>query len=127
MKNIIFACVIVSNFFFAPFCWSNDFDDGIQIDENINDQKSLELKPNSHYIKQHALMKGSNGTAIVNDGCQGTGNINVVGDNLKNVTVVNNSNNKNSTTVCAQKQITTQQPVVQQPTQQTPVQQSAPK
>jgi hypothetical protein len=116
MKNIAPIFSIISSLVFMPPAWCDDLNDGISIDNAIADtNKSLQLSPNISYINQHAKMKANNGTAIVN-GCQGTGNINVIGNNIKNITVVNASNNKNSTTICNQKQTTSSTPQSQQST-----------
>jgi hypothetical protein len=99
MKKIIFVGLVISHFFFLPLSWCDDLNDGIKIDDPINDK--LEFSKNINFIKQQTKAKMNSGKAIVNDGCQGTGNINVgPGTNLKNTTIVNLSDNKNLSTVC---------------------------
>jgi|CXWL01.1.fsa_nt_gi hypothetical protein len=102
MKKIVFVWFVISHFFFIPLSWSDDLNDGIKIDDPIDDK--LGFSKNINFIKQQAKAKMNSGKAIVNDGCQGTGNINVApGANLKNATIVNLSDNKNSSTVCNNK------------------------
>ncbi len=93
--------MLVSNFWGGPYCLGNDLNDGIKLDEPINDQ--LEKTKNISYIEQYAMMKIKNGTAIIT-GCQGTGNI-AIGPrtNLSNATIVNLSNNQNASAVCNKK------------------------
>ena len=101
MSNLFKALLIVSNLCVVPYCLGNDLDDGIKLDESINDQ--LEKTKNISYIKQYAIMKVKDGTAIVN-GCQGAGNITIApGTNLNNTTIVNLSNNKDVSAVCNKK------------------------
>jgi len=83
------------------FCtngYAGDLDDGIAVDHHEDDD--LQLGVNVQFIKQNAIKKVHSGTAI-STGCDGTGNVNIApGTNLKGATIVNMSNNKNSTVVC---------------------------
>ena len=88
---------------------AGDLDDGIKIDEPINDDIDLDI--NIQYIKRRAKAAAEatkNGDdvskkIIVNKGCSGTGNQNFgAGANLKGTTIVNLSENKGTSTVCGQ-------------------------
>ncbi|MGR9044736.1 MAG: hypothetical protein ACU83N_05530 [Gammaproteobacteria bacterium] len=84
--------------------YADDLNDGIGIDEEIND--NLQLNTNIDFIKRNAIAKarraadGGKGTA----GCSGTGNQSFgPGANLKGATIVNLSNNKGATSVCIER------------------------
>ncbi|GEM_PF-2360067 len=90
---------------------AGDLDDGITADELNKDD--LDLDVNIQYIKRRAKAAAESaksgkkqpagGKVIVNTACGGTGNQTFgAGTNLKGATIVNLSNNKGSTTVCAQ-------------------------
>lgn len=81
--------------------YADDLNDGIGIDEEIND--NLQLNSNIDFIKRNAIAKarratkGGKGTS----GCSGTGNQSFgPGTDLKGATIVNLSNNKGATSVC---------------------------
>ena len=78
-----------------------DLNDGIVADEAINDD--LQLKKNINFIERNAMAKSLRGSKDVIVDC-GTGNqIFASGANLNGATIVNLSNNKNTTAVCNQK------------------------
>ena len=84
--------------------YADDLNDGIAIDEGIND--NLQLNSNIDYIKRNAMAKARRSTSggQSNSGCSGTGNQSFgPGANLKNATIVNLSNNKGATSVCIKK------------------------
>lgn len=94
------ALILTLGILTAP-AYAADFDDGIGIDEEIND--NLQLNSNIDYIKRNAIAKArrsiKNGKG--NSGCNGTGNQSFgPGANLKGATIVNLSNNKGATSVC---------------------------
>lgn len=80
---------------------ADDLDDGIGIDEPIDD--SLNLGKNINFIKRSAIAKSKSGNKknSQSSGCDGTGNIKIgAGSNLKGATIVNLSNNKGTSSVC---------------------------
>ncbi|MGR9052070.1 MAG: hypothetical protein ACU84J_05425 [Gammaproteobacteria bacterium] len=80
---------------------AGDLDDGIGIDEEIND--NMQLNSNIDFIKRNALAKAKRKTknGQSDDGCGGTGNQSFgPGANLRNATIVNLSNNKGASSVC---------------------------
>lgn len=84
---------------------ADDLNDGIAIDEPINDD--LQLNTNVEFIKRNALAKANraikNGTST-SDGCGGAGNQTFgPGANLRGATIINLSNNKGAQSVCIQK------------------------
>ncbi|WP_341326995.1 hypothetical protein [Methylotuvimicrobium sp. KM2] len=80
---------------------ANDLDDGIGIDEPIND--NIQLNPNIDFIKRNALAKARRNTDQ-NSGCGGTGNQTFgPGANLQNATIVNLSDNRRANSVCIER------------------------
>ncbi len=84
---------------------ADDLDDGIELDNPIDD--SLDLDKNINFIKRSAIAKsksksgGNNSSQSESGGCDGTGNIKIgAGSNLKGATIVNLSNNKGTSSVC---------------------------
>jgi len=105
MKLIVFMVFFVS----CQISFAGDLDDGIEIDEPINDDINLDI--NIQYIKRRAMAKTESiqggeenqDKIIVNDSCGGTGNMNFgAGADLKGSTIVNMSDNRGSTTACGQ-------------------------
>lgn len=105
MKRLILFPIFLS---MCSFSFAGDLDDGIKLDEAINDD--LKIEKNLQYIKRKALAKaqaqqsGEEGDpkVIVNTAC-GTGNQNFgAGANLKGATIVNLSNNTGANAVCGQ-------------------------
>ncbi|MCK5729168.1 MAG: hypothetical protein KAH08_08085 [Methylococcales bacterium] len=92
--------------------YSGDFDDGISNRDPINDD--LKLEKNTNYTVRRALTKArvltkvknknpNNKRIITNDGCNGTGNINLVATKLRaGTTIINNSDNTGTSSVCTQ-------------------------
>lgn len=82
---------------------ADDLDDGIGIDNPIDD--GLDLDKNINFIKRSAIAKSKSKSGQSNSsqsgGCDGTGNIKIgAGSNLKGATIVNLSNNKGTSSVC---------------------------
>jgi len=105
MKLLIFVVFFV----FSYSSFAGDLDDGIKLDEPINDD--LKLDTNLQYIKRRAKAKTesiqdgeeNSDKIVVNDACGGTGNMNFgAGANLKGATIVNMSDNRGSSAVCEQ-------------------------
>ena len=101
--NILMAFLLMSFSVVA-----DDLDDGIKFDEPINDDINLDV--NIQYIIRRAKTAAEtvqNGNGVnkkinVNTACGGTGNQTFgVGSNLNGATIVNLSENKGSSTVCA--------------------------
>lgn len=91
--TFLFAISLISSPLYA-----GDLDDGIGVDEDVND--NIQLNPNIDFIKRNALAKARRGTAN-NSGCGGTGNqVFGPGANLTNATIVNLSDNKGANSVC---------------------------
>lgn len=97
--------------FLANGVIASDLDDGIALDTVINDD--LVLDRNIAFIKSNAIGKARSRAKDragdiddiedIGEGCDGTGNIKIgPGTNLKGATIVNLSNNKGTTSVCAQ-------------------------
>lgn len=81
--------------------YAGDLDDGIGIDEDIND--NIQLSPNIDFIKRNALAKARRNTDK-NSGCGGTGNQTFgPGADLRNATIVNLSDNKGANSVCIER------------------------
>lgn len=82
-------------------CYAGDLDDGIGIDEPINDD--ISLGKNVQFIIRNALAKGKSGKSKEGGGGQtdacGSGNI-VIGAGSKVKEVINISTNKGTTAVC---------------------------
>ena len=82
--------------------YADDLDDGIGIDEAIDDKLQLEI--NIDYIKRSAIAKARRAEAKGNSGCSGIGNQSFgPGANLKGATIVNLSDNKGTSSVCIDK------------------------
>jgi hypothetical protein len=78
--------------------FADDLNDGIAIDEPVDD--GLQMQKNSNFIERNAMAKALRGDKKTIVDC-GTGNqVFGPGANLKGATIVNLSNNKNSTSVC---------------------------
>ena len=92
---LLLLCLVSSSLY------ADDLNDGIGIDEPINDD--LQISPNIDFIKRNAIAKARRATkgGKSNSGCSGTGNQSFgPGANLKGATIVNLSNNKGATSVC---------------------------
>ena len=77
--------------------YAGDLDDGMGIDEDIND--NLQLNTNIDFIKRNALAKSKRNKG--DSGCGGAGNQTFgPGANLKGATIVNLSDNKGASSVC---------------------------
>lgn len=101
IKNFV-ALVVFIGVFISPAVQSDDLEDGISLDEENDD--SLRLGKNINFIVQNAKRKAHAGKGTINDGCQGSSNINVgEGSKLKNVTIVNTSKSTNNSVVCVKK------------------------
>jgi hypothetical protein len=103
MKNIILILFVLS----GQWAVAGDLDDGIKMDEAINDD--LKLDTNIQFIKAQAKAasqakadgKTITSNVIVNDECGGTGNqVFGVGTDLSNAVIVNISDNRGSSTAC---------------------------
>lgn len=86
---------------------ADDLDDGIKLDEPINDDINLDV--NIQYIKRRAIAAAEsvqngndvNNKIVVNTACGGTGNQTFgAGSNLTGATIVNLSDNRGSSAVC---------------------------
>jgi hypothetical protein len=80
---------------------SNDFNDGIGIDEPITD--NIDVDRNVNFIVADAVAKAkkesTNGKIIINSGT-GLGNINIgAGTDLSGTTIINLSDNENGTVI----------------------------
>ncbi|MDX2504694.1 MAG: hypothetical protein QNL62_09490 [Gammaproteobacteria bacterium] len=87
---------------------ADDLDDGVKLDEPINDDINLDV--NIQFIKRRAkaaaesVQNGNdvNNKIAVNTACGGTGNQSFgAGSNLTGATIVNLSDNRGSSAVCA--------------------------
>jgi len=106
MKYLIFIALLSVTVYVS----ADDLDDGIKLDEPLNDDINLDV--NIQFIKRRAKAAaesvqngGSAGGKIqVNTACGGTGNQTFgAGSNLQGATIVNLSDNKGSSTVCGGK------------------------
>ncbi len=106
MKYLIFIALLSVTVYVS----ADDLDDGIKLDEPLNDDINLDV--NIQFIKRRAkaaaesVQNGGSagGKVIVNTGCGGTGNqIFGAGSDLKGATIVNLSDNKGTSTVCGGK------------------------
>ncbi len=103
MKLLIgIVCLLLSSFVVA-----DDLDDGIKLDDPINDDLKLEI--NQQYIMRRAKAAAeatANGEetsdkVIVSDSCGGTGNqVFGAGTNLQGAVIVNLSDNRGSNSAC---------------------------
>lgn len=103
MKTIILIALLLS----GQWAVAGDLDDGIKMDEPINDD--LKLDTNIQFIRAQAKAaanakaegKTLSSNVIVNDECGGTGNqVFGVGTDLSNAVIVNISDNRGSSTTC---------------------------
>ncbi|MGR9114821.1 MAG: hypothetical protein ACU85E_03585 [Gammaproteobacteria bacterium] len=95
--SYLFLLILVSGSLAA-----DDLNDGIGIDEPIND--NLQLNSNIDFIKRNAIAKARRGANGSNSGCSGTGNQSFgPGANLQGATIVNLSDNKGATSVCIER------------------------
>ncbi len=90
--------------------YSGDLDDGIGLDTPINDD--LQINRNILYMTRRAKSKAKvklkvkqknpgNKRIITSGGCEGTGNIKLIGNKLKaGTTIINLSNNEDSSSIC---------------------------
>jgi hypothetical protein len=97
--------LLISLFLVAANSYANDLDDGIGIDNRIDD--GLDLGKNTKFIIRKGLSKAkASNKAGGKDGSQsgscGTGNI-IIGAGSKIKEVYNISTNKGTTTVCGKK------------------------
>jgi len=98
MKKIIIY--LLAYFLAVNASYADDLDDGIGLDEAIEDK--IQLKPNIDYIRRSAIARArraqDRGTAAA---CNGIGNqIFGAGSNLKGATIINLSDNKGTSAVC---------------------------
>lgn len=97
MFKKILAIILLSGI--GSIALANDLDDGLGIDEDIDDK--LQLNKNVAFIRRAAKAKAASGKAITNDDTCGTGNQVIgQGSTLKNVTIVNLSKNRNINAAC---------------------------
>ena len=102
---MFFRLLAVSFLLVTTHGYANDLDDGIGIDNRIDD--GLDLGKNTQFIVRKALSKAkADNKAGGKDGSQsgscGTGNI-IIGAGSKIKEVYNISTNKGTTTVCGKK------------------------
>ena len=98
---ILFITITPLNMVYAGY-----LDDGIKKESSIQTNSKLELKNNYNYLTTNinakiARSQAGDKSIKVIDGCNGIGNINVVGaKNSKIKTVINNSNNTGAVSNC---------------------------
>jgi hypothetical protein len=81
--------------------FADDLNDGITMDDAIDDQ--LQINKNMNFIKRNAMAKALRGSKNVIVDCGSGNQIFGPGANLNGATIVNLSNNKNTTSVCNKK------------------------
>ncbi|NOT84091.1 MAG: hypothetical protein HOP02_04755 [Methylococcaceae bacterium] len=91
--SLLLAC-LSSGFVYA----AGDLEDGISLDEDINDD--LTLTPNIEFITRNAMAKALRGSKKVIVNC-GVGNqVFGPGANIKNTTIINATDNKGAVSLC---------------------------
>jgi len=93
--------LIISSFLVVMPVFAGDLDDGIAIDEPLDDTLTTDMNRtfivNMVNAKKKAGSSGKNGKVITSDG---VGNINIgVGTDLKGATIINLSDNEGATAV----------------------------
>ena len=101
--NKTLCSALMSTALLCTPAWGSDLDDGIAIDEPVND--SVQVDTNTIFTVVHAKTKaraqssGSSTDTVTADG-NGLGNINIgAGVDLSGATIINLSDNENSTVI----------------------------